>query len=146
MKPKSLQLTKSYSRSDSIKQEIDSQGLSENELKKEIKSRFSKDQTWRYCSLQLSIQYSEDEPSLLRKMFAIQNQVLLLLIHDLIFKKGNNYLTVFTSVREVLTDLNILEDFEGWAKDPTMMVALCLKEGSNFNEQHSSLDSLVKAI
>ena len=106
-------------------------------LKTEIKWRILKNQKWRNYGLQLSICYPGHEQKLLNKMLDLKGRLLLLDIYDLIFNLHHPYHLVFKCVRELLTEFELMEDFNEWINDPLIMIVHCLEENAKQEAKES---------
>jgi len=65
----------------------------------------------------------------------MKNHFLLLDVYRLIFNEGHSYHDVFITLREILSDLNLLDEFTPWIDDAGTMMIRCIQEHLKQKEQ-----------
>lgn len=105
-----------------------------NQLKSEIKLRVLNNNQWRDYGIQLPLFFDEGEHSLLQKIFDSKGHFLLLNIHDLIFQEGHAYQDVHSLLQEIVSELNLVDEFKPWITDAGTMMVTALNEHNQHYE------------
>jgi|GEM_PF-4702452 len=105
-----------------------------NQLKSEIKLRVLNNNQWQDCGVQLPLFFDENETSLLQRIFEFKTHFLLLSIHDLIFQEGHAYQDVHSLLHEIVSELNLVDEFKPWITDAGTMMVTALNEHNQHYE------------
>src|SRR5260221_1672386 len=112
------------------------------EVRDEVRKIFHA-RRWVTCGLQLSFAYPEERGSLLDEIFELNNRIILLDLYQIIFKKGIDYHLVFLALKELLAELNLLDNFKNLIRDPLTLVMHCTHEYTRVCDHEITIESFL---
>jgi hypothetical protein len=112
------------------------------EIKAEIESQILFGKKWRHCGVQLAMDFSVSNESLLEKIFRLRKTLILLEVYNLIFKKRYPHQIVFDCLSELIAKYHLQNDFVP-VTDSLSMVICSVYEHQRIFEQTISSELLL---
>ncbi|HTJ48889.1 MAG TPA: hypothetical protein VL443_05480 [Cyclobacteriaceae bacterium] len=115
-------------------------------IKDEFLKSSIKNDKWRFCGIQTSLEFNTIGTSLITEIFETRKRLILTDVYRLVFELNHPYSLVHQALLELVEDLNMQDQLANYVQDPVTLMIHAVHEYSHNNDLLVSTSLLINKL